>query len=39
MLGLDNYAELSKVLKNIANRKTPADEEAWKKVWLEFKSK
>jgi len=39
MLGLDNYAELDLILKNIANRKTPADEEAWKKVWLEFKSK
>jgi spermidine/putrescine transport system substrate-binding protein len=39
MLGMDNYEELSKVLQNIANRKTPTDEEAWKKVWLEFKSK
>jgi spermidine/putrescine transport system substrate-binding protein len=39
MLGMDNYAELTSVLQNITNRKTPADEEAWKKVWLEFKSK
>ncbi len=39
MLGMDNYEELSKILKNIANRKVPADEEAWKKIWLEFKSK
>ena len=39
MLGMDNYEELSKILQNIANRKTPTDEEAWKKAWLEFKSK
>jgi spermidine/putrescine transport system substrate-binding protein len=39
MLGMDNYEELSKILQNIANRKVPENEEVWKKIWLEFKSK
>jgi len=39
MLGMDDYQTLSIVLKNIANRKVPSDEEAWNKIWQEFKSR
>jgi len=39
MLGMDDYQALSAILKNITNRKVPRDEEAWKKVWQEFKSR
>ena len=39
MLGLDDYEALSIVLRNISNRKVPANEEAWKRVWQEFKAK
>ncbi len=39
MLGMDDYEALAVVLKNIANRKVPADEESWKKIWQEFKSR
>ena len=39
MLGLDDYDALAETLKNITSRKVPKDEEAWKKVWQEFKSK
>lgn len=39
MLGMDDYQTLSIVLKNIANRKVPPNEEAWNKIWQEFKSR
>lgn len=39
MLKMDNWEYLNDVLKSIAPRKLPADEEAWKKVWQTFKSK
>ena len=39
MLKMDNWEKLNADLKIIAPRKLPADEEAWKKIWQEFKSK
>jgi spermidine/putrescine transport system substrate-binding protein len=39
MLGMDDYQALDAVLKNIANRKVPPNEESWKKIWQEFKSR
>jgi spermidine/putrescine transport system substrate-binding protein len=39
MLHMDDGNYLNAVLKNIAPRKLPADEEAWKKIWQTFKSK
>lgn len=39
MLHMDDWNYLNAVLKNVAFRKLPADEEAWKKIWQTFKSK
>jgi spermidine/putrescine transport system substrate-binding protein len=38
MIGLDDYDELRSIMQNIANRKVPDDEEAWKDIWIKFKS-
>ena len=39
MLRMDDYPGLVKILDNIAPRLVPADEEDWKQIWQQFKSK